>query len=110
MLIHLNTLLKKTFLTGTHVISILASQSSISILMLSSFKMFRPKFIHINVHIRFLEFLVLPLFVISFFMLLCYIYQSSSITLYVKQPKPLPLFTMKFQFDLCKYVISQENV
>jgi len=61
-------------------------QFFISTTMLFSFKMFRPKFISINFHI--LEFPVLALFVISIFMLLCYIYQSSSITLYVKQPKP----------------------
>ena len=30
--------------------------------------------------------------------------------MFIKQPRPVPLFTMKFKFDLYKYVISQETV
>ena len=30
--------------------------------------------------------------------------------MFIKQPRPVPQFTMTFQFDLYKYVISQETV
>ena len=66
-------------------------------------KMFRPIFSR-NSHI--LEFPVLTLLIV----LCCYVISikvHNYSTLYVKQPKPLPLFTMKFQFTLYKkcYII-----
>ena len=75
------------------------------------FKMFNPKFICINFHI--LEF---PLFstVCYNYLFLCYYVTSINghplPFMFIKQPRPVPLFTMKFQFDLYKYVISQETI